>query len=371
MKNVSVHNGFDEFIRSNPDAVTARGDADFFLTLTWFNNLEKTASPEHHQERIYSVKKSSNGSIGYTICPMWSNDSTMFGWPVRRLCSMANFYTSLFRPFAAGEHHEVIPDVPDLITAITTATPHWNTINFHPMDTSDPCFEAIQSALDRAGIAIQTYFCFGNWYLSVNGRSFEDYFIGLPSKLKNTITRKTKQLQKQHQLTIKIIQDKDELSEALNAYEQVYQASWKMAEGFPEFIPGLVTSCARQGWLRLGIAYIDEQAVAAQIWIVHHRKASIYKLAYDERYAQFSIGSILTARVMQHVIDIDQVDEVDYLTGDDPYKQDWMSDRRERWGIMAFNLRTLVGVISAIKHLGGHFVQSKIKLIRQIVQPGN
>ncbi|MFZ6843183.1 GNAT family N-acetyltransferase [Undibacterium sp. RuTC16W] len=371
MKNLSVHNGFDEFIQSNPDAVTARDDADFFLTLIWFNNLAKTASPEHHHERIYSVKKSTNGSSSYTICPMWANYSTMFGWPVRHLCSMTNFYTSLFRPFAAGESREVIPDIPDLIAAMTATTSDWDTIHFHPMDTSDPCFETIQSALDHAGIAIQTYFCFGNWYLNVNDRSFDDYFIALPSKLKNTIARKTKQLQKQHRLTLKIIQSEDELSAALNVYEQVYQASWKTAEGFPEFISGLVTSCARQGWLRLGIAYIDEQAVAAQIWIVHHRKASIYKLAYDKHYAQFSIGSILTAHVMQHVIDIDQVDEVDYLTGDDPYKKDWMSDRRERWGIMAFNLRTIVGVIAAIKHLGGRFAQSKIKRIRQIVQSGN
>ena len=43
---------------------------------------------------------------------------------------------------------------------------------------------------------------------------------------------------------------------------------------------------------------------------------------------------------MQHVIDTDHVEEVDYLTGDDAYKQDWMSHRRERIGLVAFNPRT-------------------------------
>ena len=41
---------------------------------------------------------------------------------------------------------------------------------------------------------------------------------------------------------------------------------------------------------------------------------------------------------MEHVIDTDKVHDVDYLTGDDAYKKDWMPDRRERWGIAVFNL---------------------------------
>jgi hypothetical protein len=33
---------------------------------------------------------------------------------------------------------------------------------------------------------------------------------------------------------------------------------------------------------------------------------------------------------MEYVIDIDKVEEVDFLAGNDAYMQDWMSDRRER-----------------------------------------
>ena len=35
-------------------------------------------------------------------------------------------------------------------------------------------------------------------------------------------------------------------------------------------------------------------------------------------------------KLMRHVIDVDQVREVDFGSGDDAYKKDWMSDRRER-----------------------------------------
>jgi hypothetical protein len=36
---------------------------------------------------------------------------------------------------------------------------------------------------------------------------------------------------------------------------------------------------------------------------------------------------------MEYVIDIDRVEEIDFLTGNDAYKQDWMSERREHWGL--------------------------------------
>jgi CelD/BcsL family acetyltransferase involved in cellulose biosynthesis len=71
------------------------------------------------------------------------------------------------------------------------------------------------------------------------------------------------------------------------------------------------------------------------LWIVSERRAEIYKVAYDEAFKQLSPGTALTAKLMQHVIDIDGVDEVDYLIGDDPYKKSWMGARRERWGIEA------------------------------------
>jgi hypothetical protein len=57
--------------------------------------------------------------------------------------------------------------------------------------------------------------------------------------------------------------------------------------------------------------------------------------------------------MLEHAIDIDGVEEVDYLSGDDSYKSDWMSDRRERWGIIAFNPRTVWGNAGILRHIGG------------------
>jgi len=60
------------------------------------------------------------------------------------------------------------------------------------------------------------------------------------------------------------------------------------------------------------------------------------------------------------VIDVDKVVEVDFGSGDDPFKKDWMSNRRERWGLIAFNLRTVRGAKEATRHLIGRGIKRAI-----------
>ena len=62
-----------------------------------------------------------------------------------------------------------------------------------------------------------------------------------------------------------------------------------------------------------------------------------------------SVGSVLTAAMMEHAMDIDKVKEVDYLSGDDAYKADWMACRRERTGLIAIDLRKSKGRVLAAK----------------------
>ncbi len=114
---------------------------------------------------------------------------------------------------------------------------------------------------------------------------------------------------------------------------------------------------ARNDWLRLGVASIGDVPVAAQIWMVCHGKASIYKLAYDKDYSGLSPGTVLTAHLMRYVIEADGVREVDYLIGDDPYKKAWMNGRRERWGIVAYNPRVIAGVAGLVREGSGRVVK--------------
>jgi CelD/BcsL family acetyltransferase involved in cellulose biosynthesis len=121
--------------------------------------------------------------------------------------------------------------------------------------------------------------------------------------------------------------------------------------------------------LRLGVAWLGGKPIAAQLWIVSHGRAEIYKVAYDEGYKAYAPGTLLTALLMEHVIEVDKVAEVDYLIGDDPYKKTWMSDRRERWGVIAYNPRSLGGLAGWVREVIGRRVKSvKTKFARGAVQ---
>jgi hypothetical protein len=181
--------------------------------------------------------------------------------------------------------------------------------------------------------------------------------------VRNTIKRMTKKFAADGG-TLQVVSHTQDLPAAIAAYQQVYAASWKRPEPFADFSPGLLTTCASQGWLRLGIAWLNERPIAAQLWIVANDRAEVYKLAYDEEFKAYSPGTLLTAKLMQHAIELDNVKEIDYLIGDDPYKETWMSHRRERWGIVAYNPRTLTGLVGLTREVLGRWAKPWLTRIR-------
>ena len=88
---------------------------------------------------------------------------------------------------------------------------------------------------------------------------------------------------------------------------------------------------------------VDDEPIAAQLWIVWNRRATIFKLSYAERFARFSPGSILTRHMMRNAFSRNDIAEIDFGCGDDPYKQEWLPERRQRWILTAYDPLTPCG----------------------------
>src|SRR5882724_2474713 len=93
--------------------------------------------------------------------------------------------------------------------------PRWDEVELKPLDVDAPAFAALVQGLEKAGFVVQTYFCFGNWYLEVKGRSFAQYVETLPSVLRNTLGRKKKKLEKSGRAQIEIVTGGDGLESAI------------------------------------------------------------------------------------------------------------------------------------------------------------
>lgn len=261
-----------------------------------------------------------------------------------RWSALGNYYTYLYAPALAADCGT--GELAALFAALRRRVPMAR-IGLAPLDRETPGYARLGEALRHAGLRPYPFLCFGNWYEPVAGR-WSEYLAARSANFRSALRRNLKRFESAGG-RITLHRDPASAEPALQAYMAVYARSWKKPEPYPDFIPALVRHSAARGLLRMGVAWVGEQPVAAQIWLVQGRKADIYKLAYDEAYKDIAPGVALTARLFEQAIDEDGVTEVDYLIGDDDYKKRWMQQRRERWGWMAYNPRHPAGLLGWLK----------------------
>lgn len=267
----------------------------------------------------------------------------------REVSALSNFYTAVYAP--AIDVDAQAEDLLPLTRALRRASRGAAAYRFSPMDPASREFALLKQALGLAGLSAHAYFAFGNWHEPVR-QTWADYLKDRSGQVRSTIKRNAKKFMAEGG-RLEIVRGGERLEAGLAAYQAVYAQSWKVPEPYPDFVPGLVRLCAQRGWLRLGLAWLGDKPVAAQIWIVANARADIYKLAYDEAHKAHAPGTLLTAHLMEHAIDVDGVTEIDYLIGDDAYKAAWMSHRRERFGLIAYDPLTLRGLLGLARQAAG------------------
>ncbi len=326
---------------------------DLQLGLDWFRNFVRTVAAEPADSELLVLRR---GGVAVAALPLLV-ERAVGGIKVR---SMGNYYSTLFAiPCAADLNaHELA----HLLVHLRRRHQPLQALTLAPLDPALSQTQTLREALRLAGYLPYDYACFANWYLPVRG-SAQDYLAGRPGELRSTLRR----MGKKFAAAGGLLEVKETLTpEDVAAFVAVYNASWKRPEPYPDFMPGLMRLCAEKRCLRLGLARMGDSTVAAQLWMVAGGKASIYKLAYDPAFKQFSPGSLLTARLMEHVIDVDKVCEIDYLSGDDAYKKAWVSHRRERVGVVAYNPRSLSGLLGLARHWMGHGRRQMLARLQQV-----
>jgi len=326
--------------------------------LAWYKNLVNSVYPDHDGLLIYILRKQGQA---LALLPVLRQGKSG-GYCIK---SLSNYYTTLYAPFIAPE--VTVHDLARLLKTLRDDQSPLASLQFSPMDPDARSHQLLLGALKLAGLPAFEFFCFGNWYLPVTD-DWPRYFRNREGQLRSTIKRMSKAFVTAGG-SLELVMGGANLERGINAYLKVYAASWKRAEPYPGFMPGLMRVCAEHGWLRLGIAWLNGEAIAAQTWIVANGKASIYKLAYDESHKKYAPGTLLTAMLLQHVFEQDQVTEVDYLIGDDPYKKAWMSHRRERWGIVAYNPKSLRGLFGLSRERLGRAVRTGVTRAMALVSP--
>ena len=304
-----------------------------FFSRPWFENLTTTVLQDDESLLLACVVEA---ETVLAILPLKTHNQ-------QHLYGLTHLYSSLYSLLLTGQNQQ------EILQCLAQGLDHIpiESLRLDSVAKDDRNVQMLQQAMEAMGYQCHHHFRFYNWIHRIHGQTFEAYMASRPSRVKNTIARKQRKLKREHGYEIRLYTDQS-LQQALADYSAVYRSSWKAFEQFDDFIEGLAYRLSAAGWLRLAILYIEDKPAAAQFWFVAHGRASIFKLVYDEAWKHYSPGSILISYLMEHVIEIDKVEEIDFLTGNDAYKQDWMSERRKRWAVSFYKANKPRGMIERL-----------------------
>lgn len=302
-------------LSARADAVRAAG---LFGGIDWFADLHRHCHPDL-PVRVIEARDGDAVAWLFLMMPR-----------PRTASALTNWYSFAFAPVLTHPHD--LPRRDRMFDAIArhliTRCDH---VDLFPMEDAAPML----AALRRAGwFAVQRTMG-ARHMLDIGGRSFDDYWAQRPGALRSLIRRKGRAspyaLTIEHRLTDALWQD----------YVDVQTRSWKAAE--PPCGLALLRDMAMRegaaGTLRLGFARIDGRAVATQLWTIDGDRALIHKLGHDAAHDAGSPGTLLSHAMFRAAIDEDKVATIDYGTGDNRYKVDWMERRAPLYRIDAFNPR--------------------------------
>jgi hypothetical protein len=248
---------------------------------------------------------------GVAVLPLRQEDGAF--------CELGNWYSFRIAPIVSSG-----ADRPALLSTIATDLGE-RTDRIALAKVAEEDAVTLAGAFRSAGWFVTLTPCDVNHILRVNGRTYSEYLAGRPGQLRTTLKRKAGKVE------VCTFRHFDE--GAWNAYEAIYAQSWKPTEGSPEFLRRFAREEGTAGRMRFALALADGQPVAAQFWTVEAGTAFIHKLAHVQAARPLSPGTTLSAALFEQVIDRDQVELVDFGTGDDGYKRDWMEEARIRYRI--------------------------------------
>ena len=321
-------------------AVLAAGPAGLFTSLPWWGTVLHHAMPPGSNADFVTIRR--RGAV-LAVVPMLRRH--------RQFGSLTTPYSCVFSPaFAAGL------DATGRTAAMAGLARFCRSAGVVRLDALPAEWDGLadlEAGARRAGLIPLRFSHFGNWHEDVAGQGWTAYLGRRPGALRETIRRRLRRAEKLPDSHFEVLTGPADIDGAAAVFEAVYAKSWKEPEPFPTFNATLIRAVAGTGQLRLGVWSIGTDPVAVQFWVVTGGGAIVLKLAHDEAFKAHSPGTVLTALMLRHLLDVEKVTRIDFGRGDDDYKKGWAMDRRQRIGLLLTNPGSVAGALQLARHAAG------------------
>jgi len=165
----------------------------------------------------------------------------------------------------------------------------------------------------------------------------------LTRKFKSNLRRRERRLEELGTLRCDVVRSGRALPGALEAFYRLEAQGWKGQNGtavaqrpqVKAFYDRLVERAAADGGVWIPLLTLSENPIAAQVLRVSGPTMFGLKTAYDEGYAKYGPGQVLTSRVIRYGLDQGMAG-LDLLAGNASYKADWAREVRPHCELLLF-----------------------------------
>ncbi|NIV15381.1 MAG: GNAT family N-acetyltransferase [Aliifodinibius sp.] len=133
---------------------------------------------------------------------------------------------------------------------------------------------------------------------------------------------------------------------------EVEAANWKGKMGtaikthdtLQKFFTELAYLMCKENYLRLFFLKVNGEPIATQYAIEHSNRLWILKIGYDERWGNFSPGTLLMDRVVKYCFD-QKLEACEFLGNNDDWLHDWATGVHE---LVSYKIypKTVTGILT-------------------------
>jgi CelD/BcsL family acetyltransferase involved in cellulose biosynthesis len=175
--------------------------------------------------------------------------------------------------------------------------------------------------------------------------SKDNFKQSLDNNLKKDMRRCMQNLEKDFgQVALKRYDELGSVEKGLNNFFKLHQERWdsKLGEGVfsssknRDFYTTISKKWAEKEWLALYFLTVKGEPVAAQYCIEYQNKMSYVLGGFNSKLNKYGLGNLLTFKIIEDCIKR-QINEFDFMKGDESYKFRWTDQYRQNFGIRFVN----------------------------------
>jgi hypothetical protein len=177
-------------------------------------------------------------------------------------------------------------------------------------------------------------------------RPYEEIYRGFSKNLQGNLRKARNRWAKESEGCFLTVTEPEELTARFHDLLKVEASGWKGVAGsgtaiglhsdLKKFYEGLISELSPKGAVRLHCMELRGEVIAANFCLSDHDTLYLLKIAYDEKWSEFSPGSLLCEYVLKEAAANPLVKCVSFVT-DMEWHKTWRPDHYEVYNLILFN----------------------------------